>query len=279
MPSQNEIIGKHPDDPHIFHRWFEATDHPVQDHINHRALNGQLDADDPELIEWLARRIIDHHYSPELLNRLKSRYRRLGFARFAAMHRQIPISDTTRKGNATEIILIEYLQSCQEQEQIKAFRLRYNPNVDQSMKGDDAMLVEVVQDDRGRDDLKVLLGEAKFRGTPSSAVLEEISGALGKDKVPLSYSFLIQRLADDPETEHLADLLENFLIAEIKDKGNLRYAGLLLSSTAAGRFVQNNFSIDNPAMVIISAGIEAPAQLVSNAFQKAQEILDDLDLL
>lgn len=279
MPSQNEIIGQHPDDPHIFHRWFDVTDHPTQAHINHRALAGQLDADDPELIEWLAERIIEHHYSPRMLDQLKRRYRKLGFSEYAAQHNQLPTNESTRKGNATEIILIEYLQSCQENEQIKAFRLRYNPNVDQSMKGDDALLVEVIQDDRGRDDLKVLLGEAKFRGTPSSVVLEEISGALGKDKMPLSYSFLIQRLADDPETEYLADLLENFLIEEIKDKGNLLYAGLLLSSTAAGRFVQNNFSIDNPAMVIISAGIETPAQLVTNAFEKALEKLEDPDLL
>jgi hypothetical protein len=279
MPSQDDIIGEHPEDPNIFNKWFTATDHPPKADICHRALTGRVDADDPEVIEWLARKIIEHHYSPALISRLKSRYKTLGFPKFAEMHNQLPESDTTRKGNATEIILIEYLENCLDNEQIKAFRLRYNPNVDQAMKGDDALLVEVIEDDRGNNDLKVILGEAKFRGTPSSAVLDEIKGALGKDKVPLSYSFLIQRLAENEDTEELADLLENFLIEEIKAKGNLRYAGLLLSTTAAGGFVERHFKMDNPAMVIISAGIDQPGQLITNAFEKALEILEDPDLL
>jgi hypothetical protein len=279
MPSQNEIIGVHPDDPDVFYKWFAATDHPPKAEICHRALTSQVNSDDVEVIEWLAEKIIQHHYSPALLARLKKKYTDLGFPKFAAQHRQIPVADFTRKGNATEIILVEYITNCQGRNLIKTFRLRYNPNVDQSMKGDDALLVDLVTDDKGEDDIKVILGEAKFRGTPSSAVLDEIQAALGKEKIPLSYSFLVQRLYEDPTTEDIAEHLENFLIEEVKAKGNLRYVGLLLSTSNTGAFVERHFTTDNPAMVIISAGIDQPAQLITNAFVRAQEILDDPDQL
>lgn len=275
MPTQDELIGIHPIDPHIFHKWFEATDHPRKPEICHRALTCKVTPDNPEVIEWLANKIIEHHYSPSLINRLKSKYADLGFPKFAEQYRQVPISDRTRKGNATEIIMVEYIESCHSGGLIKTFRLRYNPNVDQSMKGDDALLVDVITDGDGNSDLKVILGEAKFRGIPNNAVLDDIRSSLGKDKLPLSYSFLIQRLYEDPATEPIAKLLENFLVEEIKAKGNLKYAGLLLSSINAGTFIENNFSTDNPAMVIISAGIDQPSQLITNAFHRAQEILDN----
>lgn len=71
----------------------------------------------------------------------------------------------------------------------KAFRFRYNPNVDQAMKGDDALLVDVLSDAHGNPDLKIFLGEAKFRSVPNKAALKDISSSLGKDKLPLSYTF------------------------------------------------------------------------------------------
>jgi hypothetical protein len=140
-------------------------------------------------------------------------------------------------------------------------------------------MIDVIKDDQGNDDLRVFLGEAKFRGVPDRAVLEELSSSLGKDKLPISYSFLVDLLFKDPATEAVGRLLENFLIAEIKAKGNLRYAGLLLSNARTQDFVSANFSCDNPALVFISAGITAPAELINAAFQRAKDVLANPDQL
>jgi hypothetical protein len=43
--------------------------------------------------------------------------------------------------------------------------------------------------------------------------------------------------------------------------------------------VAANFSCDNPALVFISAGIEAPADLINAAFQRAKELLAKPDQL
>ncbi|CAN5514731.1 hypothetical protein BH09BAC6_BH09BAC6_34300 [soil metagenome] len=280
MPSQADLIGEHPLPPDIFDTYFSCTDYAVTATQCHRSLVEKPDLDGDELVDWLARKIIDHHYDPDKLERLKRAYERAGFPLYAAQHRQLPEADRTKKGNGTEVVLIEYIDSCQADRNLfKAYKFRYNPNVDQSMKGDDSLMIDVIKDERGNDDLRIFLGEAKFRGAPDRAVLTELSSSLGKDKLPISYSFLVDVLFKDPATEAVGRLLENFLIAEIKAKGNLRYAGLLLSNSRTPDFVAANFNCDNPALVFISAGIEAPADLINAAFQKAKDLLANPDEL
>lgn len=175
---------------------------------------------------------------------------------------------------------MEYICSCQSDRQLfKVFKFRYNTNVDQSMKGDDALMVDLIKDDKGNDALKIYLGEAKFRGVADKPVLNDLSEALGKDKLPISYSFLVDQLYKDPDTEVVADLLNDFVVSEVKAKNNLKYAGLLLSDPKAAAFVEKNFSCDNNAMVIISAGIEKPQELVQLAFEKAAAFLAKPDQL
>ncbi|MGJ1322491.1 Hachiman antiphage defense system protein HamA [Sphingobacterium faecium] len=280
MASQNDLVGIHPVAPHFFENWFTCEDKPVVPAKLHRSLISKLSSDDDVLVEWLARKIIDYHYDPVKLDRLKDRYSQIGFPQYAAQHRQLPNTDKTKKGNATEIILIEYIEGCLVGRQLyKAFKFRYNPNVDQSMKGDDALLVEIVKDKRGMDDLNVLLGEAKFRGTPSNDVLGDLSSSLGKDKLPISFSFLVDELYKDAATESVARLFDNFVMDQIKSKGNLKYAGLLLSNHNASNFVENNFQCDNPALVIISASLRNPAVLINKAFEKANDLLKNPTLI
>ncbi|MFQ6963494.1 MAG: Hachiman antiphage defense system protein HamA [Oscillospiraceae bacterium] len=45
------------------------------------------------------------------------------------------------------------------------YRLRYNTNPDQSMKGDDVLLFDL-----DSDPVRIVVGESKFRGTPDEAV-------------------------------------------------------------------------------------------------------------
>ena len=276
MLTHDEIIGSHPQDPNIFDKWLSSNNLVRIPQRCHRSLSNKISSDNPELIEWLAGKIIEHHYSATKLRRLKKKYKEIGFAEYAKQHRQIPKADRTMKGNAAEIILIEYITDCQPMGNlVKYYKFRYNPNVDQSMKGDDALIIDILDDGTGTTDIKVFLGEAKFRSTPAKEVVNELALAIGKDKLPLSFSFMIDRLYDDPSTEGIAEKLEDFMMDEVKAKGNMRYAGLLLSNTNAAANVERNFVSDNPQAIIVSIGIEDPKKLVREAFKKAQDILDN----
>lgn len=280
MLSQIEIIGEHPEAPNIFGKWFDSTDKDRVPLRCQRSLSGKLPSNDPQLINWLAKKIIEHHYAPSKLERLKSKYKKIGFPKYADQHRQIPTLENTKKGNATEIVLIEYIENCQlDREFIKYFKFRYNPNVDQSMKGDDALLIDVIDSSDVSKDVRVFLGEAKFRSAPDKAVLRDISNSLGKDKLPLSYTFLIDRLYEDSDTEDIAELLEEFIMEEVKAKGNIRYAGLLLSNNNTSAYVEKNFTCDNPRMLIISAEIEDPQLLIDEVFNKVDSLLSEPDLI
>lgn len=276
MLTHDEIIGSHPQDPSIFNKWL-TSDNILRVPLRcHRSLSNKIPSDDPELIDWLAGKIIEHHYDAVKLNRLKKKYTQVGFAQYAKQHRQIPKADRTMKGNTAEIILIEYITDCQPAGNlVKYYKFRYNPNVDQSMKGDDALVIDLIDSGAGPTDIKVFLGEAKYRGIPGKDVVGELASAIGKDKLPLSFSFMIDRLYADPATESNAEILEDFLMDEVKAKGNMRYAGLLLSNANAKANVEKHFSSDNPQAIILSIGIEDPKMLIREAFKKAQELLDN----
>jgi hypothetical protein len=276
MSLHKDLIDSHPGAPSIFDNWLDCSDIEPTLTRCHRALSSKLLGTDPVLIKWLAERLVYHHHDQKSIDRLKKKYVDLGFpqyAQYAEQSRKLPRTDKTKKGNATEIILIEYIESCLGRQLIKAFKLRYNPNVDQAVKGDDSLMVDIITDDKGKEKLKIFLGEAKFRATPSSQVIGEISKSLSKDKLPLSFSFLISMLDNDPANEETADLLDNFLISEIKAKGDVIYTGLLLSDTKTSATVEKHLATDNPQLIFISAGLDNPQSLIDEAFKEAEKMV------
>jgi hypothetical protein len=273
MPTQSQLIGNHPPPPDIFQRWLRCNDVAVTASKCHRSLGNLIPTTDEQLIEWLAQKLIQHHYEDTRLERLKQKYREIGYPQYAEQHRKLPRLDTTKKGNAAEIILVEYIESCQNKVLTKVFRLRYNPNVDQSMKGDDALLVDIYKDEKGADHIKIFLGEAKYRQTPSAAVVKEIANALDKDKKPLSYSFLVEELLKDDESVAIGDLLDKFIVQEVKSRSDIIYAGFLLSNQDTFRFVENNLASNNPSMVFISTGIQNSQELIDAAYGRAEALL------
>ena len=178
MTKQIQLIGEHPDNTHPFGKWLAVNDLPDSDTKCHRELTESIEVDD-ELNEWMARKVIDHHYTQFRIDRLKEKYGSLGFPQYAEQHRKLPIADKVKKGNATEILLTDYLQTTQRKEFIKVFKLKYNPNVDQSMKGDDVLLVD--QD-------RIIVGESKFRSTPSKKSIEDASNSMNDE---LLFFFLL----------------------------------------------------------------------------------------
>ena len=270
MTKQITLIGNHPTDEHPIGLWLNSVDKPVTATKCHRELTEKEQGENDDLISWMARKLISHHYSTFRLNQLKKKYKELGFEKYAEQNRKLPNTDRVKKGNATEIILTEYIQSTLNRELIKVFKLKYNPNVDQAIKGDDTLMVDLLEEDKGND-LKIYLGESKFRATPSKQVVDEISSSLEKDKMPLSYSFLVEEIAKD--NVELALKLDDFIVQDIKDKGQLIYTGLLLSNEHTSRFVETNLNNDNPELIFISIGIQNPENFINLAFEKANDLL------
>lgn len=275
---QAELIGNHPTLPNQFARWLICDDIDLTATKCHRSLTGVIPSTDSELIEWLARKLIHHHYSDYRLEKLKQNYHNIGFHEYAEQHRKLPIKDETQKGNATEVLLTEYVESCLNKRLIKVFKLKYNPNVDQSLKGDDTLMVDIISDG-DNEKVKLYLGEAKFRKQPNKAAVDEISGSLNKSKKPLSYSFLVDELGRNPDTRELADILDKFIIEEIKRKGDLTYTGFLLSNSSAAQCVESHLDSDNPTLVFISVGIDNPEDLIKKSFERAQELIKHPDQL
>lgn len=278
MPTQSELIGNHPLAPNIFEKWLLSNDIPVTATKSHRSLTPLIPTTDIDLIEWLGNKLIEHHYNDDRLNKLKERYKKLGFTEYAEQSRKLPRSnkkndsgDKTKKGNATEIILIEYVRSSLNKQLIHSYKLRYNPNVDQAMKGDDTLMIDLISENR----VKVYLGEAKFRATPVKKVVEDIAESLSKDKRPLSYTFLVDVLGQNSKTKDLADLLDNFIFEDIKGRDDLVYTGLLLSDVTTSSIVERHLNSDNSQMVLISIGIENPEELINKAFERAEYLVNN----
>ncbi len=275
MTKQIRLIGEHPDNTHPFGKWLAVNDLPDSDSKCHRELTESTAVDD-DLIEWMARKIINHHYTQFRIDRLKEKYRSLGFTKYAEQHRKLPIADKVKKGNATEVLLTDYIQTAQKKEFIKVFKLKYNPNVDQAIKGDDTLMVDLFEEN-GNEKIKIYLGESKFRKTPSKAVIGDIAGSLSKDTLPLSYTFLVEEIAKTDES--LARKLDDYIVQDIKDRGDLIYAGLLLSNTDTSEKVETHLSSDNPNLVFISVGIDEPEEFIKAVFEKAEELISNPDLL
>jgi len=278
MPTQIELIGNHPSASSIFGKWLASNDVTVTETKNHRSLTPLIPTTDPVLIEWLGRKLFDHHHSEYRIEKLKENYRKLGYNHYADQHRSLPRADKTRKGNAAEIILTEYIEGCFSRNLIKVFKLKYNPNVDQAIKGDDTLMVDIIKD-LPKDRVRIYLGEAKFRKTPSKNVVRSIAKSLSKLKRPLSYTFLINELGRDESTRELADILDQFVIDEIKSRGDLVYTGFLLSNTDTFSMVESSLNSDNPHLVLVSIGIENPEELITKGFENAEILFSNPSLL
>lgn len=270
MTKQIDLIGHHPNTKHPLGAWLKANDIPATATKCHRELTEINNEENEDLILWMANKLISHHYSTFRLNQLKEKYGELGFPKYAAQNRKLPIVDKVKKGNATEILLTEYIQSTLNRELIKVFKLKYNPNVDQAIKGDDTLMVDLLEQE-DTNDLKIYLGESKFRATPSKQVVDDVSSSLEKEKMPLSYSFLVEEIAKT--NNELALKLDDFIVQDIKDKGQLIYTGLILSNEHTSRFVENNLNNDNPELIFISIGIQNPENFINLVFDKANELI------
>jgi hypothetical protein len=138
-----------------------------------------------------------------------------------------PANTNTQKGNVAEVLLAEYLVA-NEGTSLPIYRLRYNSNVDMSMKGDDVLAFDL-----DSKPMRILVGESKFRGTPRREEVEEIVDGLlrsHKAKIPVSLQFV----ADMLYAESKRDLARRVRRASSPSSG-VRWTSITSGSSSAAR--------------------------------------------
>jgi len=210
MKAVNFKLGEHPNNESIFSIWLKSEDDLRRENLHRKLVEIELNN---EIITQIAEWIKKHHISEKqfkLSEKKKNILKKYGLVKFIENQKYLPNNDNTKKGNLGEIILCEYLEEITDNK-LLIYRLRYNPNVDQSMKGDDILLFNL---DNIKD--KILLGEAKFRIPATKSTVEEILQSFGgKPKLPLSLTFISNILRDDGKDD-LADEIEELQV-EMKD--------------------------------------------------------------
>ena len=272
---QEKLIGEHPKNDHILGQWWSCVDLPTTARKKHRKLE-ENPAFRDDAINILARWIVDSH-ATDLQLRMIDKQRAIldkhDLSRFVDTLHVLPRIDTTQKGNLGEILLIEYLKESRHFTPL-VHKLHYNPNPDQSMKGDDVLMFK-------KDNLtdEVIYGECKFRDTPTAGVVDEIVGNLaGQKKLPISMGFVANRI-DEMGNHELAEQLLDLLVKIYNGEVPVTNVGFLISkgSKRAGcgtsAIVEKNLDTDNPRLVMISLGVANPIDIVEQAFQKANAIL------
>lgn len=264
ITTQSKLIGEHPNSG-LFFDWFECEDTPETAQKKHRKLTNK-GISNTTLVNYLSQWIIKHHVTETRMARIERKKKILdkhGFFKYMEGKMPFPIkSETTQKGNLGEIILAEYLTETSGLE-ILIYKLRYNPNVEQAMKGDDLLLF-----DKKNIQNKIIMGEAKFRKTRSKAALDDIVKSLSNKSLPISLTFVSDRLEEMGNTD-LADKLDDLMTKLHTHKTPVVYVGFYYSDASTYKTIEKYLNSDNDNLVIISYGEDNPDQLIKNSFDEA----------
>lgn len=269
---QSALIGCHPNGD-FFCEWLSAEDLPITSFQRHRKLT-ENEGVREFAINKISELIIKHHVDDKRLERIKKKREILGkhgFEEYMKNQSFLPTVDKTRKGNGTEVVLFEYLLNTTGLD-LFSYRLRYNTNVNQSMKGDDILLLN-------RKDLseRIIIGEAKFRSNPTKASIDEITKEFAKEtRLPLSITFLAQKMSDFGE-EELAEQLED-LNAELHEgQTPIISVGFLLSNHNTASNVNRHLNSENPNFLFLSLGLHNPEEIILKSFNLAYDKLNRQD--
>lgn len=262
------ILGKHPTGNN-FGSFTVSTDSVTAKNIAHRALS-LLEEKVNEAVQELRPVLIEHHASPEMIardNRKIASLKRLGYTLDDANVQRFPTHSDTQKGNLAEVFLAEYI-SASSGADLPVYRLRHNPNVEQSMKGDDVLAFDF----RGRRP-RIIIGEAKFRGVPSKAAVEEIIKGLNSSYhggLPASLQFVADRLYESGQ-DVLADQVESCALHIANGNLDLNYAGILLSNQNSANPINAHADSNIRELVMISLSMSEPNDLVNACFDGIEE--------
>jgi hypothetical protein len=276
MTEQDKLIGEHPKTPHILGEWLIYTDHPATASKKHRKLEESSILRN-QAINSIANWIIKHHISEQKMNLLEQKaaiLQKHNFDEYVIASRLLPTADKTKKGNVAEIILVEYLKESTGLSPI-IYKLRYNSNVDQSIKGDDVLLfnpASIVD--------KIVYGESKYRSSPTKKAIEEaVSNLEGNKRLPVSIGFVAEILYEQGNNSLADELMDLQVLLKDENINNVHNVGFLLSTKSAtpsndtATQVERHLSTKNPNLVFISLGIDNPLEIIEESFKLANERL------
>ncbi len=260
------ILNEHSSENHPFCRSLSCSDECTTNNVPHRSLteNGHHDT----FLDYMTLALQKHHISPDALERRKDLIESLRIIDAPMALSLYPQNPTTQKGNFAEVFLAEYLCMTTEAE-LPIYRLRYNPNVEQSMKGDDVLLFDL-----DSDPVRIIVGESKFRGTPNKqAVIDIIDGLVRSHKagLPISLMFVADRLFEAGNSE-LAKKVQNCSILFATNKLRIDYVGLLMSTHKAKEIINEHASNELHNLLMISLGFQSPETIVQQAFARLEGI-------
>jgi len=271
--NQEKLIGKHPESDGVFSSWLSSDDTPATPKLRHRKLDFDS-AKRQDAIEEIANWIVLHHVNDSKIRELQAKRRILskyGFKPYFEKQSLLPTADKTQKGNGAEIILAEYLMRSSGLS-LLIYKLHYNPNIEQSMKGDDVLLFK-----KANIQEKIIVGESKFQKTPNKSVVEKITTVMGGNTVlPLSLGFIVDRLRDKGEkylAKEVADLQANLH----SGKTDIVNVGFVMSNHNTHNHVANNGNTSNPNLTFLSLAIDKPDEFIQACFVKALENLEKID--
>ncbi|ROS02082.1 uncharacterized protein DUF1837 [Sinobacterium caligoides] len=267
---QSKLIGEHPTSG-VFFDWFECEDTPTTAEKKHRKLTNKGLASGA-IVDYLSDRILKHHATSLQLARIEQKKKILEKHDFTDyMEGRVPFpikSATTQKGNLGEIILGEYLSASTGLE-LLVYKLHYNPNIEQSMKGDDILLFE-------KDNIQsnIIMGEAKFRTTKSKQALDDIVSSLLTKNLPISLTFVCNRLEEMGAVD-LSNEIDDLISNIHKSKTPITYVGFYHSDINVYKTIEKHLKSENENLVVISFGEDNPAKLVKDSFAEALKMIMD----
>ena len=209
-----------------------------------------------------------HHSRPEDLERDRLRRSALLRQGLPLPLSRFPTNPTTRKGNWAEVLLCEYV-AVSSDAHLPVYRLRDNPNIDQSMKGDDVLAFDLEADP-----VRIIVGEAKFRGTSTKKVVIDIVESLERSHrggLPASLQFVADRLIQEGK-ESLGQRIEECADLFVRNKLRIDNVGLLASNHLAPIHVQKHAKSSMRRLAVISMSLSDGDGLVESSYKGLEDV-------
>ena len=264
MPDPNkfvDIVGEHPSSSNPIGSRFDHQDSHSEHGVPTRSLS-EADSDVEQFVAVMREWLRTHHSRPEDLERDRIKRDALSRQGFSLPTSRFPSNPTTRKGNWTEVFLCEYVvASCNAD--LPVYRLRYNPNIEQSMKGDDVLAFDLESNP-----VRIIVGEAKFRGVSTKTAVTDIIESLERSErggLPASLQFVADRLIQE-DNEKLGRRIEECAMLFVRDKLQIDHVGLLASNHLAPTHIERNAKSSSRRLAVISMSLSDGESLVESSF-------------
>lgn len=263
-----EIIGNHTDKSKPL-RILEFDDCLTNFNIPHRALSHNEEFSN-DFVNFSAECLINHHADYNKIQRYRKALIRQKLDHYYVSQSPLPTKNSTQKGNWAEIILAEYLTSSPNTE-LPVYRLRFNTNPDESMKGDDVLAFDL-----NSDPIRIIVGEAKFRKIPQKQDIENMIKGLVKSSLktaPVSLGFVADRLFDEGKHD-IGEKIQNCLTLIAQGNLKINYVGLLASNRNTAKQINKNAKSKLNNMVLLSLAFSEPEKIVKESYIKANKLLE-----